>query len=108
MSRSTKIWREDVAGDFDGLHAAFEGFAEGVVFDFDAEGAGVADAHEFGHEGGPVDVAVAGDAGLVPVEGEVEAADLVEGGAVDFDVFGVDVEELGFELGERAERVHVL
>lgn len=44
----------------------------------------------------------------MPAQREVEAADFIEGFVVDLNILGVEVEELRFELGQRAERVHVL
>src|SRR5436190_22894461 len=77
--------------------ATVEGRFVGAVFDFDANGALVADVGEDRKEAAPIDVTHAREFGRVILAGVSEDADFVEAVVVDADIFGVDVEEAVFE-----------
>src|SRR5437870_2927655 len=72
---------------------AFQRPAEGVILDLDTNGAAITGLHQRAHEPGPIHLAIAGDARLMPLEREREDTDIVDAVAADLHVLGVEVEQ---------------
>src|SRR2546429_51220 len=101
-------WRGMCCGHRERALPAFQRPAEGVVLDFDTNGAAITGLHQRAHEPGPIQLGTAGGARLVPLERVREDTDIVDAVPADFHVLGVEVEQPGLELAQRARRVHVL
>src|SRR2546425_11118279 len=77
---------------------AFQRPAEGVVLDLDTNGTAITGLHQPAHEPGPIHLAIAGDARLMPLEGVREDTDLVDAVAADPPRLGREGEQPGLAL----------
>src|SRR5262249_35137782 len=89
---------KDVSGDFEGGLPAFEGFAKGVVLDFNTQRAAVIDFVQHAHKFRPIDIAKSRDTRSMPFFRKGEDAYLVQFLEMDGHVLRVQMKELVLEF----------